>query len=106
METNVAKPLIISFRTTFAFWPVPISVLVATAATNFVLANSNATEINLNEKNMYMTISERTVLMEEKLREYAKLLIELGVNVQPGQTLVIACPVDCAQFALLCGAEA
>lgn len=30
--------------------------------------------------------------MEEKLREYAKLLIELGVNVQPGQTLVIASP--------------
>ena len=44
--------------------------------------------------------------MEEKLREYAKLLIELGVNVQPGQTLVIASPVDCAHFARLCAAEA
>ena len=44
--------------------------------------------------------------MEEKLREYAKLLIELGVNVQPGQTLVIASPVDCAHFARLCVAEA
>ena len=43
--------------------------------------------------------------MEEKLREYAKLLIELGVNVQPGQTLVIASPVDCAHFARLCVAE-
>lgn len=34
--------------------------------------------------------------MEEKLREYAKLLIEVGLNVQKGQTLVISCPVDCA----------
>ena len=27
--------------------------------------------------------------MEEKLREYAKLLIEVGLNVQKGQTVVI-----------------
>ena len=52
-------------------------------------------------KYTHMTISERTVLMEEKLRDYAKLRIELGVNVQPGQTLVIASPVDCAHFARL-----
>lgn len=31
--------------------------------------------------------------MEEKLREYAKLLIEVGLNVQKGQTVVIRCPV-------------
>ena len=52
METKVAKPLIISFRTTFAFWPVPISVLIAKGATNLVVASSKATEINLNEKKM------------------------------------------------------
>ena len=26
--------------------------------------------------------------MEEKLREYAKLLIEVGLNIQKGQTLI------------------
>ena len=31
--------------------------------------------------------------MENKLREYAKLLIEVGLNVQKGQTVVIRCPV-------------
>lgn len=34
--------------------------------------------------------------MEEKLREYAKLLIEVGLNVQKGQAVVIRCPVECA----------
>ncbi len=40
--------------------------------------------------------------MEQKLREYAKLLIEVGLNVQKGQTLLIQAPVDCAPFARLC----
>ena len=40
--------------------------------------------------------------MEEKLREYARLLVEVGVNLQKGQTLVISSPVDCAPFARLC----
>ena len=44
--------------------------------------------------------------MENKLREYAKLLIEIGLNVQQGQTLVIASPVDCAPFARLCASAA
>lgn len=44
--------------------------------------------------------------MEEKLREYEKLLIEVGLNVQKGQTLVISCPVDCAYFARLCASAA
>lgn len=44
--------------------------------------------------------------MEEKLREYAKLLIEVGLNVQKGQTLVLTCPVDCAYFARLCASAA
>ena len=44
--------------------------------------------------------------MEQKLREYADLLIEIGVNIQPGQNLVIAAPVDCAHFARLCAKAA
>ena len=40
--------------------------------------------------------------MENKLREYAKLLVEVGLNVQKGQTLLIQSPVDCAYFARLC----
>lgn len=40
--------------------------------------------------------------MEQKLREYARLLVEVGVNVQKGQTLLIFCPVEHAPFARLC----
>lgn len=31
-----------------------------------------------------------------KFQEYARLLIEVGLNVQKGQDLIIACPVECA----------
>ena len=34
--------------------------------------------------------------MEEKFQEYAQLLIDIGLNVQKGQTLVISSPVECA----------
>ena len=44
--------------------------------------------------------------MEEKLREYARLLIRVGLNVRKGQTLVISSPVECAHFARMCAAEA
>ncbi|MEG1658634.1 MAG: aminopeptidase [Oscillibacter sp.] len=44
--------------------------------------------------------------METKLREYAALLIRVGLNVQPGQTLVLSAPVECAEFARMCAAEA
>ena len=40
--------------------------------------------------------------MQKKFEEYAKLLVEVGVNVQKGQNLVISCPVDCAWFARMC----
>ena len=33
---------------------------------------------------------------EEMLRQYARLVIHIGVNLQKGQPLVIASPVDCA----------
>ena len=44
--------------------------------------------------------------MEQKLREYAKLLVEVGVNIPKGQTLVISSPVECAPFARLCATAA
>ncbi|MEG1683373.1 MAG: aminopeptidase [Oscillospiraceae bacterium] len=43
--------------------------------------------------------------MEEKLREYARLLIRVGLNVRRGQTLIISSPVECADFARLCAGE-
>ena len=42
----------------------------------------------------------------KKLREYARLLIRMGLNVQKGQTLILASPVDCAWFARMCAEEA
>lgn len=44
--------------------------------------------------------------MDEKLQEYAKLLIRVGLNVQKGQTLVISSPVECAFFARMCAEQA
>ena len=42
----------------------------------------------------------------EKLREYAQLLVRVGLNVQKGQRLVISSPVECAWFARMCAQEA
>ena len=39
---------------------------------------------------------------EAKLNEYAHLLVEVGMNLQPGQTPRIAAPVECAPLARLC----
>ena len=44
--------------------------------------------------------------MNEKLREYARLLIRVGLRVQSGQRLVISSPVECAFFARMCAEEA
>ena len=44
--------------------------------------------------------------MEESLREYARLLARVGLNIQKGQRLVISAPVECAGFARLCAQEA
>ncbi len=49
---------------------------------------------------------DRKTIMEEKLREYARLLVEAGVNLQKGQTLVISSLVDTAPFARLCAEAA
>ncbi len=39
---------------------------------------------------------------EAKLREYAQLLVQVGMNVQKGQTAYITSPVDCAELTRLC----
>lgn len=44
--------------------------------------------------------------MEEKQREYARLLAAVGLNLQPGQTLILSSPVECAPFARLCASAA
>ena len=43
---------------------------------------------------------------EQKLTEYAHLLVEVGMNVQPGQTTRINTPVECAPLARLCAQAA
>lgn len=36
---------------------------------------------------------------EEKIREYARLMVRTGINVQPGQEIIINCPVEHYEFA-------
>ena len=43
--------------------------------------------------------------MEEKLREYAHLIVSVGLNLQKGQTLILSSPVECAPFARLCASH-
>ncbi len=40
--------------------------------------------------------------LEQKQREYAALLIQVGINLQKGEELIIHAPVDVAPFARLC----
>ena len=40
--------------------------------------------------------------MTNKLKEYANLLVRIGLNVQQGQHVNIFCPVDCAVLARAC----
>ena len=44
--------------------------------------------------------------LEVLQREYARLLIREGLNVRPGQRLVMSCPVERADFARLCAEAA
>jgi len=44
--------------------------------------------------------------VEEKLREYAHLIVSVGLNLQKGQTLILSSPVECAPFARLCASAA
>ena len=40
---------------------------------------------------------------DAKLKEYAHLLVEVGLNLQPGQTPRVNAPLDAAPLARLCG---
>lgn len=42
----------------------------------------------------------------KKLREYAQVLVHTGLQVKPGQTVVIRTPIECAELARLCIEEA
>lgn len=44
--------------------------------------------------------------MTDRMRQYARLLIRVGVNIQKGQDLVLFSPVECAPFARMCATEA
>jgi len=41
-----------------------------------------------------------------RMENYARLLVRVGINLQKSQTLVIASPIDCAEFARVAQAEA
>ena len=44
-------------------------------------------------------------MKKELLKQYAQLVAGVGINVQKGQTVVVRCPVDCADFGrALCAA--
>mgnify|MGYP000025603901 FL=1 len=43
---------------------------------------------------------------EAKLKEYAALLVHMGVHLRPGQTLFLQATVECADLARLCAEEA
>ena len=45
-------------------------------------------------------------ISEEKIREYARLVVRTGVNAQPGQEIVISCPVEHYEFTRLLIEEA
>ncbi|MCL2008222.1 MAG: aminopeptidase [Treponema sp.] len=44
--------------------------------------------------------------MQDKLIEYAKVIVSIGVNIQKGQTLVVSCPIECADFGRMIAEEA
>lgn len=35
----------------------------------------------------------------DMIGKYAELLVKIGINIQKGQTLVLSCPIECADFA-------
>lgn len=45
-------------------------------------------------------------MFHKKLQQYADLLIQVGLNLQVGQTLVISTPIECAKFVHLCTSSA
>ncbi len=45
-------------------------------------------------------------ISEETIREYARLIVRTGINVQPGQEIIVNCPVEHYEFAHLVIEEA
>jgi len=45
-------------------------------------------------------------MFDAKLSEYAKLVVQVGANLQKGQTLLLTCPVECAAFGYMVAEEA
>ena len=39
------------------------------------------------------------LLKNQALKKYARLIVKIGINIRPNQTLVISSPVDCVDFA-------
>lgn len=46
-------------------------------------------------------MSEFYGIKEDRIKEYARLIVCMGINVQPGQEVVIRCPVEHYEFARL-----
>ncbi|HOH18348.1 MAG TPA: aminopeptidase, partial [Bacilli bacterium] len=40
-------------------------------------------------------------MKKERLQKYARLAVEVGINVQEGQLLIINSPVECQEFTRL-----
>ena len=47
---------------------------------------------------MWSDSTKKYMTFQDKLQEYAKLIVNIGVNVQKGQDIVLRCPVDCYEF--------
>jgi aminopeptidase len=50
-------------------------------------------------------IKEPAIMDMEPVGRYARFVVRNGCNLQPGQTLLINCPLEAAWFARLCAAE-
>jgi len=44
--------------------------------------------------------------IQQRLEDYARLIVQIGANVQPGQTVVLSCSADSAYFARLVAEQA
>ena len=53
-----------------------------------------------------LLIRRENMSLETKLNKYAELIVKKGVNVQPGQTIILYAAVDEAYFARKIVAEA
>jgi len=54
-----------------------------------------------NEINNKMTECKESIIVDNRLKKYVEAVVGIGVNIQPGQNLVITCDVDNANVARL-----